>query len=350
MEKSVYRSTILSGIKVNKTPKEIHNDLVLGWQDRAPCYKTVCNWYNEFKTGSENINDKERPGRPITACTNSNIKIVSELIDENPYISYTEIEAETSLHPPTIHTIIHDHLKLRKLSSRWIPHNINDAQRQKRLEFCQATLAKFEEGKWRLCDIITGDESWIYWRHLAKKASNKSWCAVGEHPRTVVKRDQFEPKSMISVFFKSTGVLHIDCLDKGETIDAQYYIQNCLKPVVMELKKQRPTSGTTNVKLLHDNARPHTHGDVKKYLASEGIKLINHPPYSPDLAPCDYWLFDKLKQSLGDHTNVQSLKREITKILKNIEPSEYLLTLENYVERLKLCINNGGGYFEHLKK
>ena len=38
--------------------------------------------------------------------------------------------------------------------------------------------------------------------------------------------------------------------------------------------------------------RPHAHRDVVDYLTEEGIEIIPHPPYSPDLAPCDFWLND----------------------------------------------------------
>ena len=43
-----------------------------------------------------------------------------------------------------------------------------------------------------------------------------------------------------------------------------------------------------------------------------------HPPYSPDLAPCDYWLNDYIKNRLTDQPNEKSLARAVSKIVKNI--------------------------------
>ena len=100
----------------------------------------------------------------------------------------------------------------------------------------------------------------------------------------------------------------------------------------------------------HDNARPHVAKNVKAYLESEGMVTIDHPPYSPDLAPCDFWLFDKIKQSLTDHKSAISLKKQITEILGAIPKEEYLKTFQKYLERMQLCINNHGDYFEHLIK
>ena len=90
----------------------------------------------------------------------------------------------------------------------------------------------------------------------------------------------------------------IDCLESGKTVTAKYYRDNCLKPSLEKVREERPTSGTKNMKILHDNAKPHVAKIVKDYLNNEGLTIIDHPPYSPDLAPCDFWLFSKLKLGL----------------------------------------------------
>ena len=90
----------------------------------------------------------------------------------------------------------------------------------------------FDEGKWRLSDVVTVDESWIYHRKIQKKSMNSTWVGPGESPRTVVKRSKFELKSMICVFFKANGHLKIDVLEKNKTIDNVYYVNNCLRPLM----------------------------------------------------------------------------------------------------------------------
>ena len=165
----------------------------------------------------------------------------------------------------------------------------------------------FKSGKWRLCDVVTGDESWFYLRKIDRKSSNASWVGKDEPARTIVRRGRFEPKFMFCVFFKSTGPVYVNYLDRGKTIDAAYYIQQCLKPIVREINKQRPTSGTTNMKFHHDNARPHVAGSANSYVEQVGLQLICHPPYSPDLAPCDFWLFDIIKLNLADAMDAKDL-------------------------------------------
>jgi histone-lysine N-methyltransferase SETMAR len=180
--------------------------------------------------------------------------------------------------------------------------------------------------------------------------TNKSWIGEGESPRTMVRRRRFEPKNLFSIFFNSNGPVLIHCVNEGETIDHNYYIENCLKPVVKEIWKQRRSNGTKGIKLLHDNGPPHRHSDVINYLTEEGIIIMPHPPYSPDLAPCDYWLNDYIKRNLTDQPDEKSLARAVSKIIKDIPEEEFKKTFDKLLERMELCINNHGDYFEHLMK
>ena len=53
---------------------------------------------------------------------------------------------------------------------------------------------------------------------------------------------------------------------------------------------------------------------------------MNHPWYSPDLAPSDFWFFDNIKQSLDDHPNAESLASLIVKLVETIPHQEYIWT------------------------
>lgn len=139
-------------------------------------------------------------------------------------------------------------------------------------------------------------------------------------------------------------------MNKGERITSTYYIENVLNPLFQVLRDQRPKSGLTGLKLHHDNARPHVAKNVISYLETEGMKTIKHPPYSPDLAPCDFWLFDHLKRHLDDQPNEIALERAITEVLNKIPKEEYAKTFSKWLERMRLCIKNKGDYFEHLIK
>ena len=72
-----------------------------------------------------------------------------------------------------------------------------------------------------------------------------------------------------------------------------------------------------------------------------------HPPYSPDLAPSDFWLFGYLKRQLDSYSDSKSLQRAVIKALLSIPHDELRKTFNKWIERLELCIANQGNYFEH---
>lgn len=239
---------------------------------------------------------------------------------------------------------------MKKVTSRWVPHELSEKNRQDRVNICKENLAIYKSGPGRLCDILTGDETWIYLRQIARKSSNASWVGEGQSPNTVVKRDRFEQKFMFSIFFRTSGPVLVHMVEKGKTIDNEYYIENCLYPALNVICKQRIAKGTSNIRLLHDNARPHVHSNVNNFLTENAIKVIKRMLYSPDLAPSDFWLNDYIKRNLDDQPNEKSLLRSVTRIVENIPVSEYKKTFDKWIERMELCINVGGDYFEHLIK
>ena len=84
--------------------------------------------------------------------------------------------------------------------------------------------------------------------------------------------------------------------------------------------------GWSGVHLLHDNTSSHKCEVVKSFLASEKVKVLNHPPYSPDLSPCDFFLFPRLKKMLSGnkYTSRNSHGSAIYQCLQQIPKEDYL--------------------------
>ena len=102
--------------------------------------------------------------------------------------------------------------------------------------------------------------------------------------------------------------------------------------------------------LHHDNALPHKHQLVKRLLQQEQVKLLPHPPYSPDLSPCDFFLFPRLKKELAgrSYNEVNSLARGVQAVVDSIPKDDYYKSFEDWKRRLKICIEVQGNYFEGL--
>ena len=75
-----------------------------------------------------------------------------------------------------------------------------------------------------------------------------------------------------------------------------------------------------------------------------GIKTVPHPPYSPNLAPCDFWLFPKLKEKLRGcrYETIEEMKKVVTKVIDTLTQEDFQKLLERYNK----CIAARGDYFE----
>ena len=69
--------------------------------------RTIQRWYKHFESGNKSLEDQDRSGRPITEFTDVNINRVRQVIEDNPYNTYDEIKAETSLTTEIVHKIKH---------------------------------------------------------------------------------------------------------------------------------------------------------------------------------------------------------------------------------------------------
>ncbi|KAG5310861.1 MOS1T transposase, partial [Acromyrmex insinuator] len=101
------------------------------------------------------------------------------------------------------------------------------------------------------------------------------------------------------------------------------------------------------IKLHHDNAPSHMAFIVANYLARSNTPVVPQPPYSPDLAPCDFFLFPRLKRELkGKHwESVENIQKHVTTFLRDIPVEEFQHAFQT---RLRKCIDSGGEYFEEF--
>ena len=100
-------------------------------------------------------------------------------------------------------------------------------------------------------------------------------------------------KVLASVFWDAQGILFIDYLEKGRTINSEYYIA-----LMVCLKEKQPQMKKKKVLFHQDNPLCHKSIATMAKLHELHFELFLHPPYSPDLIPSKYWLFAELKRML----------------------------------------------------
>ena len=93
---------------------------------------------------------------------------------------------------------------------------------------------------------------------------------------------------MATVFWDSEGVVLVDFLEGKKTVTGAYYVE-VLRKLRGKLAEKRPGKLHREICFHHDNAPAHSSRIIRNVLREFPWKLLPHLPYSPDLAPSDFF-------------------------------------------------------------
>ncbi|XP_054166865.1 histone-lysine N-methyltransferase SETMAR-like [Oppia nitens] len=251
----------------------------------STCYR----WWKRWKEEGVNVEDKERPGQPSKIDN----EVLTDLIEMNPKFSTKELGDILEVDATTIQR----HLKAigkRYVSSVLVPHDLTPQQMAKRVEVCQQLLSR-ENSDGFIRHMITGDEKLIYYVNADKRSE---WRSPEQLPVGTPRPDFRQQKVMLSVWWDKTGIIHWELLEVGATITAEVYCQQLTRLRDKLFEKRGSLIRYWGVKFQQDNAPSHTAKKTKDLLKKFGWDVVDHPPYSPDIAPSDYYLFRSMRHFL----------------------------------------------------
>ncbi|UYV75705.1 EPM2AIP1 [Cordylochernes scorpioides] len=262
--------------------------------DRSNVYR----WYKMFSEGREDVNDEERAGRPSTSTTDEKINEVEKMILANRRITVREVAEDLNISIGSCHSIFINDLGMRRVAAKFVPKLLNCDQKQHRMNIANEMLDSVRDDPNLLQRVITGDEAWAYGYDVETKAQSSQWKLPHELRPKKARQVRSNVKVLLTVFFDCRGVVHHEFLPQGRTVNKEYYLQ-VMSNLREAIRQKRPDLWKNKNWLLHhDNAPAHTSLLVRDFLAKNNTLMMPQPPYSPDLAPCDFFLFPKLKRPM----------------------------------------------------
>ena len=127
-------------------------------------------------------------------------------------------------------------------------------------------------------------------------------------------------KVMLIASFDIKGIVHFELLPQGQT-ENQYVYKEILRHLMRSVRDKRRDLWENNAWVLHhDNAPAHSAPSVRQFLVEMNVPTLEQSPYSPDLAPCDFFLSPKLKGVIKgtQFPDVEAIKRAVTTELRRI--------------------------------
>ncbi|UYV74141.1 hypothetical protein LAZ67_11002233 [Cordylochernes scorpioides] len=256
-----------------------------------------------FSEGREDVNDEERAGRPSTSTTDEKINEVEKMLLANRRITVREVAEDLNISIGSCHSIFINDLGMRRVAAKFVPKLLNCDQKHHRMNIANDMLDSARDDPNLLQRVITGDEA---------------------------------------------GVVHHELLPQDRTVNKEYYLQ-VMRNLREAIRQKRPDLWKNKNWLLHyDNAPAHTSLLVRDLLAKNNTLMMPQPPYSPDLAPCDFFLFPKLKRPMKGrrYATLDEIKTASKEELKKILKNDFLKCFEDWKNRWHKCIISHGDYFE----
>ena len=288
-------------------PKKIFERLVKVYGDASIAYSTVKKWVSRIKDEEDHsslssLQDRRRSGRPSSAVNPGNSDEVEKLIRDDRRITSDDIaECVGVSHGSAVNIV--DKLGFAKVCARWVPRQLLDFHKQARFEACSELIECHKSDKTFLSRIVTGDETWVHHYKPESKRSSMEWRRPTSPRIKKFKSQRSAGKIMAAVFWDIEGIILVDFMPKGTSINSDVYIDT-LRKLKARLRRVQPHLDLSKVLLLHDDARPHTSLKTREVIASFGCTTVTHPPYLPNLTPSDYHLFGPLKEGVGGSTSL----------------------------------------------
>ena len=124
----------------------------------------------------------------------------------------------------SVHTILRNHLKMRKVSARWVPHRLTSDQAERRLEVATHLLSRFDsEGQDFLSRIVAIDETWVSSYEPELKRQSAEWHTPSSTRPAKYRRTQSKLKMLMIFAYDRHGILTNHKVESGKTINGKYY-------------------------------------------------------------------------------------------------------------------------------
>lgn len=272
------------------------------------------------------------------------------------------LNRETSKPNPILHNLLAKRLgvtrrtigynikvKLNKnLVSKPKCHFLNEAMIEKRYKRSWSLYQKLKCGKYK--NYITSDEAMFYLDN-ASGQTNVQYVEVGQKATEVQPKQvrHFSKSVMVWAAICSNGKSKLRFVKPGVKINAEYYVNNILKPFLEEdIPKLYPQR---NFVFHQDSAPSHRAILTKKFLRSQKVTFLTPEqwlPNSPDCSPCDYFLWGYIKNRLNSRkiSTIAGLKKAILREYNNVPQNMIENALKAWPKRCRRIYYARGHHIE----
>ena len=289
----------------------------------------------------------QRQGPQVTATGDHNTGIVTTLFNENPHMSTREASKELHVSQPSVVRILkasnYHPYKLR------IVQELSEEDRSHRKVFAETELQLSQDDSESFNFFFSSDEANFYLNGAVNRHNFRYWS--DNHPKWFREQPLNSPKLSVWGAIWKGGVVG-PFFFEGNVNGVNYLqmLQDYLLPYL------QAKNIVHKVRFQQDGAPPHWSREVRSFLdrtfpegwIGRGSNSVPWPARSPDLSPCDFFLWGTIKDKVykTKPRSLQELKEKIAHAFAEIDSDMVQKTLQNYAKRLEECVTINGDHVE----
>jgi histone-lysine N-methyltransferase SETMAR len=152
---------------------------------------------------------------------------------------------------------------------------------------------------------------------------------------------------MFTLIFSAYGLLTLNELPKGQKMNSQYFCDVVLQETLEGVRSVSDESGIERMMIHLDNCKVHNSARTTKQFQDFQVTRLPHPPYSPDISPCDFWFFGWSKGEMRGHKfqGAEEVKIFLLDLWQNLDENTIISVYHEWIERLQQVIHTNGEYY-----
>lgn len=347
----VVEQFIRSGDSVIATQRAFRNQFDVGRHGAVPDGRTIRRWVLHFRETGSALKRKST-GRPRTVRTPENVNAVRVSVQQSPRRSARRHAAALGISDRSVRRILHKSLEMYPYKMMLV-QELNERDFQTRTNACRDILQNIPRG----AVFMSSDEAHFHLSGSVNKQNFRFWSAT--NPQELHERPLHSPKVTVWCAISELGVWGPYFFEEDGltvTVNGDRYLDmlnNFLRPQLNNLNDNQ----RENLWFQQDGATSHTTRRalnlLQEMFPNKVVSLrgdIGWPPRSPDLSPCDYFLWGYLKSRVFTHRprTLEELRAAIRQEIAAIPQDMIRRVMTRFRENLQQCINNNGRHLRDI--
>ena len=229
--------------------------------------------------------------------------------------------------------ILADELNMRRNATKLVPHLLNNDQWDHLVQvYTELQRAVRCDRNFLAVQLWPGNKAAVFTTEDAILSATEKRAPSSQQPHLNT-----------DFFFDIRGILHKEFVPPGQTDNGNFYCD------WGKVRHKWPEMWKNGDWLLHhDNAPAHTWLIVREFLTNSNMTTVPHPAYSPDLAPCDFFVFTKMKLQLKERhfVSIEEIQAVSQQVLNTLTPADFIRCFQKWQNCWDHCTQAQGDYFE----